>query len=98
MIIPTHGVASASVWPNPINPSGTLQFATTAPGDVTIRLFDLTGRLVRTLLPRQRLEAGEHTVTIDGRDSRGSTLATGVYFYRIEMPGGRSQGRFVVAK
>ena len=97
-IIPAHGVASASVWPNPINPSGMLQFTTTAPGDVTIRLFDLTGRLVRTLLPRQRLEAGEHTVTIDGRDSRGSTLATGVYFYRIEMPGGMSQGRFVVAK
>ncbi len=86
------------MWPNPLNPFGTLQFATTAPGDVTIRLFDLTGRLVRTLLPRQRLEAGEHTVTIDGRDSRGSTLATGVYFYRIEMPGGMSQGRFVVAK
>jgi PKD repeat protein len=97
-ILPTHGPAAASVSPNPINPSGTLRFSTTTAGEVTIRLFDPSGRLVRTLLTRQKLEAGEHTVTIDGRDTRGLTLATGVYFYRIEMPGARSQGRFVVAK
>jgi hypothetical protein len=97
-ILPTHGPAAASVLPNPINPSGRLRFSTTTAGEVTIRLFDPSGRLVRTLLTRQKLEAGEHAVTIDGRDARGLTLATGVYFYRIEMPGARSQGRFVVAK
>ena len=98
VIIPAPPAGASSVWPNPLNPSGTLRFTTAVAGEVTIRLFDLSGRLVRTLLPRQKLDAGEHTVRIDGRDSRGSPLATGVYFYRIEAPGGTSQGRFVVAK
>ncbi|HKO21939.1 MAG TPA: PKD domain-containing protein [Candidatus Eisenbacteria bacterium] len=97
-IISTHGLASASVSPNPLNPSGTLRFRTEAPGQVSVRLFDLSGRLVRTLLAPRKLEAGDHEVAIDGRDARGVTLATGVYFYRIEMAGSSSQGRFVVAK
>jgi flagellar hook assembly protein FlgD len=81
-----------------MNPRGVLRFTTSAPGSVTARVFDLSGRLVRTITAAGSLEAGDHTLVIDGRDDRGATLATGVYFYRIDTPDGVSRGRFVVAK
>jgi hypothetical protein len=89
---------TASVSPNPLNPRGALRFMTTTPGNVTARLFDISGRLVRTITRSERFEPGEHSLVIDGRDDRGAALATGVYFYRIETPAGTSEGRFVVAK
>jgi len=45
-----------------------------------------------------RLEPGEHTLPIDGADDRGTRLASGVYFYRLDTPDGEIEGRFVVAK
>jgi hypothetical protein len=86
------------VSPNPMNPRGVLKFTTRAPGNVTVRLFDLSGRLVRTITEFQPFGAGDHALVIDGHDDRGATLATGVYFYRIETRDGVSKGRFVVAK
>jgi hypothetical protein len=86
---------AVTTWPNPMNPRGVLRFTTSAPGLVTARVFDLSGRLVRTITPSEFLEAGDHAMVID---DRGGTLATGVYFYRLETPDGVSRGRFVVAK
>jgi len=89
---------SASVWPNPLNPTGTLRFTTTLGGKVSVRLYDVMGRLIRTILDSEILEAGDHSITVDRRDQRGATLATGVYFYTIESVDGTSRGRIVIAK
>jgi hypothetical protein len=69
-----------------------------APGHVTARLFDISGRLVRTIIESMLLEAGDHALVIDGLDGSGATMATAVYFYRVKTPDGMIQGRFVVAK
>ena len=90
--------AVASLAPNPLNPQGTLTFSLVAPGSVTVRLYDLGGRFVRTVIDAERLPAGVHQIVIDGRDERGADLASGVYFYRVETPDGASTGRFVVLK
>jgi len=91
--------ARASVTPNPLNPSGTLRFTTVQEGPIRVRLFDIHGRLVRTLLDEARAAAGEHRVPVDGVDGRGARLATGVYFYRIESGGATvSSGRFTILK
>ncbi|HEU4334501.1 MAG TPA: FlgD immunoglobulin-like domain containing protein [Candidatus Eisenbacteria bacterium] len=74
---------SASVSPNPLNPGGLLSFRTSSAGSVSAAMFDLNGRLVRTLLDGAALPAGTHTVAIDGRDRNGATLPSGVYFYRV---------------
>jgi hypothetical protein len=87
-----------SVSPNPMNPRAVLRFTTRMPGKATVRLFDPSGRLVRTITQSESFEPGDHALVIDSRDDRGATLATGVYFYRIETPDGVSKGRFVVAK
>jgi hypothetical protein len=95
------GVANslaASVYPNPLNPTGKLAFITPQPGPLRVVLFDMNGRLVRTLLHRPRTESGYHEVEIDGRDERGRRLASGVYFYLVEAVEGAVTGRVTLLK
>ncbi|TMQ56828.1 MAG: T9SS type A sorting domain-containing protein, partial [Candidatus Eisenbacteria bacterium] len=73
---------AASVSPNPLNPSATLMFTTTRPGLAKVDLFDIGGRLVRTILDERSLAAGLHEVAIEGRGRRGESLASGIYFLR----------------
>lgn len=89
---------ASSIRPNPLNPQAALSFTMKNPGQVTVSLYDVSGRLVRTVVAAEEFDAGLHEVRVDGRDDRGATLASGVYFYRIVMPDRATQGRFVVAK
>jgi hypothetical protein len=65
-------------YPNPFNPRTTIPFALPEASAVTLRLFDLSGRQVTTLID-ETLPAGEHRVTLQPDD-----LASGVYFYRLD--------------
>ncbi len=69
-------------YPNPFNPTTQINYSIAAPGVVTLRLFDVLGREVATLVNSQQ-EAGSHTVTVD-MASQGKGLSSGVYFYRLE--------------
>lgn len=89
---------AASVAPNPMNPEAVLSFTLRAPGRVDARLFDASGRLVRTVAPGIFLPEGRHRLQIDGRDDRGGALPSGVYFYRLRTADGETRGRAVVAK
>ena len=89
---------SVVVAPNPINPSGTLSFSTMAAGPVTVKLFDSQGRLARTLLDAPHLSAGPHKIAIDGLNSRGQRLATGIYFYHIATGDEAATGRVAIVK
>ncbi len=71
------------VHPNPFNPTTHIKFSLPTAGAITLRIYDMNGRLVRELLHAQRV-AGEHTVMWDGRDDRGTAAASGVYFIRFE--------------
>jgi len=97
-VVVSGRVYRASVTPNPINPVGDLSFITAAPGPVRIQLFDLGGRLVRTLLDVASAPAGPHRLLIDGRSESGESLGSGIYFYRISTPDGSFTGRLVVLK
>ncbi|HYR51881.1 MAG TPA: PKD domain-containing protein [Candidatus Dormibacteraeota bacterium] len=93
----SSGVIAAAVSPNPLNPAGTLLFTTTRPGNVKVDLFDLQGRLVRTLQTATYMDAGVHETRIVSGES-GAPLSSGVYFYRIQAPGESVTGRFSVLK
>jgi hypothetical protein len=70
--------------PNPFNPTTTIGFEVPTGGArVTIRIYDVAGRLVRTVVNEYRA-AGRHRVPWDGRNQHGARVATGVYFYRME--------------
>jgi hypothetical protein len=79
-----------SASPNPFNPSTTLRFRTVEAGDVTVRVFDARGQLVRTLL-RQWLPGGEHETRWDGRDEGGAGVASGLYFAQLTTAHGSPQ-------
>jgi len=69
--------------PNPFNPSTTIAFALTQSSHVSLKVYDLAGRLVRVLAEDDR-PAGDYTVKWDGKDGSGHAAASGVYFYQLE--------------
>jgi hypothetical protein len=65
-------------YPNPFNPSTTIEFSLKEDGFTTLKVFDITGREVETLV-NQRMKAGAHHINYFNPN-----LATGIYFYRIK--------------
>ncbi|HYQ89101.1 MAG TPA: Ig-like domain-containing protein, partial [Candidatus Binatia bacterium] len=88
----------ASVSPNPLNPQTTLHFTTSKPGTVRIEMFDLQGRLVRTIQSTTYMMTGDHELTIDGRGQSGEKLASGVYFIRGETADGTFKNAITILK
>jgi hypothetical protein len=81
--------------PNPFNPTTTIRYDVPNGGArVSIAVFDVTGRRVRSLVDEAR-PAGEQSVIWDGRDDGGRTVASGVYFYRM-IAGSFAQTRKMV--
>jgi len=70
-------------YPNPFNPITVINFALPQASEVNIEVFNILGRRVTTLIDRH-MEAGYHSVKWDGVNSEGTSVATGVYFYRIQ--------------
>ncbi len=75
-----------SIQPNPCNPSTTVEYALSRPGPVTLAVYDLRGRLVRTLVQADR-PAGSHHERWHGDDAQGRHVASGVYVLRLQAPG-----------
>jgi len=84
----------AAPWPNPFNPSTTVAFTLGRPARVRLRIFDLQGRALRTLV-EGALAAGQHAERWDGRDDHGRTVPAGVYLCRLD-DGWRSRSQRVV--
>jgi len=68
--------------PNPFNPSTRISFELGEPCRATLAIYDIAGRLVRSLVD-DMMEAGKHSAVWNGRSDRGETLASGIYFYRL---------------
>jgi len=75
-------IALYPVYPNPFNPSTTINFAMPEAGNVTLRIYSLTGQLVKTLVDG-KMRAGRHNVSWNGRDQAGAVVASGIYFYQL---------------
>jgi len=88
------GVRLGQNYPNPMNPTTVIPFrveAGSAGKTVRIAIFDLAGRLVRTVLDAP-MNAGDHSVTWDGTDDSGRPVNSGLYFYSLTADG-RSESR-----
>jgi hypothetical protein len=70
------------VTPNPFAGSTVITYCLPAPSRVAVSVYDVNGRLVRTLVEGD-VEAGVHTAAWDGHDGRGVRVAKGVYFCRM---------------
>jgi hypothetical protein len=74
-------------YPNPFNPGTTIRYTLPEAAVTTLRVYDVAGRLVRTLFAGERVPAGTFEVEWDGRDGRGGEVASGIYFFRITTGG-----------
>jgi hypothetical protein len=92
-----HGVLCLTAMPNPLNPSTVLAFTMSREGNVRVTIYDMKGRLVRTLLDGFR-SAGQQLVAWDGSNSTNGRVASGVYFFRIEAPEATEVQRVAVVK
>lgn len=80
--LPVNRVSLGQNAPNPFNPRTEIRFALPSRQPVTLRVYNVEGKLVRTLIQGPR-EAGAHTVVWEGDDDRGGRVASGLYFYRL---------------
>ncbi|MDD3641945.1 MAG: FlgD immunoglobulin-like domain containing protein [Candidatus Krumholzibacteria bacterium] len=77
----------AQNFPNPFNPSTRISFTLPARSRVSLRIYNVAGRLVKTLADGA-MDAGSHELTWDGTDNLGAGVASGVYFYTINAGNG----------
>ena len=83
--------------PNPFNPTTTIRFELPFESDVTIEVYDVSGRLVKVVADGE-YPAGEHEAVWVGRDADGNEVASGVYFYKMKTDGFEAGRKMVLLK
>ena len=73
-------------YPNPFNPQTNIPYDLAEGGDVVLRIYNLLGQEVRTLV-RERQAPGRYTVQWSGMDDRGVSVSSGIYFYQVSVAG-----------
>ncbi len=92
------GARASYNYPNPFNPSTVITYAVPSPGgSVLLRVYDLSGRLVRTLVS-EWVREGEHSAVWDGKSDSGREVGSGIYFYRLTVGGETFERKMVLLK
>ncbi len=86
-----------SCRPNPFTGRTAIRYQFPRAGNVLLRVYDVSGRTVRTL-QNGHLAPGIYTAQWDGTDDRGRQVANGIYFYRFDAPGFRDVKKAVIMK
>jgi hypothetical protein len=84
-------------FPNPLNPATTIRYALAEPGHVRLRIHDLSGRIVRTLVDAE-MPAGHHSAVWGGANDAGDQVSSGVYFYTADCGGFVETRKLVVLR
>ncbi len=87
----------ANNYPNPFTPETTIAYSVPKAGPASLKIYNTKGQLVRTLVDDVR-EAGKHSVVWNGKDNRGNSVASGLYFYRLSSDGNTVTRKMLLAK
>ncbi|MCC7430081.1 T9SS type A sorting domain-containing protein [bacterium] len=71
-------------FPNPFNPTTTIQFESLGKTDYSLSIFNTSGQLVRNLVSEKPAEIGTNEIVWDGKDDNGSLVSSGIYFYQLK--------------
>ena len=89
-------------YPNPFNPETWIPYQLSVDAQVSISIYDLTGRIVRTLPIGYQSEGFYHNrgraAYWDGKNALGENVASGVYFYRLETPSFQQTRQMIILK
>ena len=88
---------SLSSFPNPFNPSTNILFTIAEQGKVDLKVYNIKGQLVKTLLNEERA-VGTHNIVWNGDDNRGKGVASGVYFVKIANGKNHATRKILLAK
>jgi hypothetical protein len=85
-------------YPNPFNPGTTIRFDIPAPSPVWLRIFDVSGALIRTVIDGEEYGYGTWEVRWDGRNSGSKLVPSGIYFCTFEAGGRKATTKLVVLR
>lgn len=94
--VPVSGL-KATNFPNPFNPVTTIEFTQPAAGRVRLEVYNVRGQKVRTLVD-ETSPAGTRQVVFNGLDQNGASLASGVYYYRLQTSGSTLTKKMLLLK
>jgi len=83
IILPSDYKLSSN-YPNPFNPTTSFDFTLPIEKTVSVKIYDIAGRLVRTLINNETRLAGTHVANWDGKDNSGLSVVSGTYLYSLE--------------
>jgi hypothetical protein len=86
-----------SCSPNPFHEHTRFEYTIARAGPVEVRVFDVRGRVIRTLTDQVH-SAGKHQLAWDGRTDRGTLVSSGLYFYRLDAGSFSSVKRMLVLR
>ena len=86
-----------SNYPNPFNPVTNIAYSINETGNVTINVYNLKGQLVKSLV-NEVIETGDHIVTWNGRDNSNKSVASGVYFYKMQSSNYTATKKMILMK
>nr|MDK2850366.1 carboxypeptidase [Candidatus Cloacimonadota bacterium] len=84
-------------YPNPFNPTTTISFYLPQAQEVSLKIYNVRGQLIRVLY-KGKLNAGEHSFVFDAKDDRSNPLSTGIYVYVLEAQGENLSKKMVLNK
>ncbi|MBN1183137.1 MAG: T9SS type A sorting domain-containing protein [Bacteroidales bacterium] len=84
-------------YPNPFNPTTTIAFEISVPGETTVDIYNSKGQKVTRLL-NEELPIGKHSVIWDGTDMKGNKVSSGIYFYRISVNDKQKVNKMIMIK
>jgi hypothetical protein len=90
-------LAIRKVFPNPFNPSTKIEFSVPKEAPVSVRVFDVQGRAVATLIDKS-MSPGLYRVAWNGKTDAGQGLASGIYFAQIQSGASRQSVRLTMLK
>ena len=92
------GFKLSANYPNPFNPSTSFSFTLPRDARVSVKIYDITGRLIKTLVDNRLHSSGTYQATWDGTSAAGITVASGTYFYSLEHDGTRQVRPMLLVK
>jgi len=95
--LPSAGYLQTAAAPNPFNPRVTISYSLERDAQVRVAIYDIHGRLVRTLHNGPQ-SVGEQSTVWDGRDRHGRNMPSGTYLYRVDTGAVAGFGKVVLAK